>query len=213
MNLCKKLLLLLSILVSFEIAAAGYMSGPGPLFSFKQMGFDNNGDGATVWLVPSDRFPVIQVSTYSFETDSWTTPLSISNPELPAFDPVLIVGPTGYSMGNVIVLWVQPNPEAGVFSLYAAMHPPGGDWMPAVQISSDTEDLTPGFDLRINGMGNVLAVWNSYDENGCINCRSASAQCPNETQVLELIAKGLSTPWNPPKTITQYPVNGSKRKK
>lgn len=152
---------------------------------------DASGNAMAIW-VSTDMTGLDSIyAARKLSTDSvWQPPIQLSMNLDDSYDPRLEVDA---SSGNIVALWGFENASTGTIGLKATMFN-GINWsLPPTTVSDPIErvNLTrnnPGYRLKINAQGNVVAIWSSI----------SSGQ-----QVIRFAAAPFGGPWTTPVTVSQ----------
>jgi len=136
----------------FEVDATNYSTQPYHLSS------NSAGESTLTWGQSTSVSGVSDIYTSLFSPlIGWSTPEKINSQQALNNRPVSVTN----ADGSRVVAWERT--DGGISSLHSSTYVNGIGWTPAVTIGSSSNGLTlNGYDIKSDGVGNVIAVW----ENG-----------------------------------------------
>ena len=150
------------------------LSEPGKRVMDPQVAFNAEGEAVAAWSLYNGTYWMIQEASKPPGAE-WRPPVTISEPGVSAYAPVIAVGPGD----EAVVAWMRENGSFGSYnySVQAAARPAGGAWQAPVTVSQPLAyggwpPVAPS--IGADARGDALLVW----EHGGSNSPAQAAWKP-----------------------------------
>lgn len=122
-----------------------------------QIAIDADGNAIAVYVVYAETGYIIKATT-SASGGAWATPVAISDTDVYAGNPTLVMNE---ATGVAVAVWESEDPMTGVASLQANRFS-GSSWDGPEMLSTSDEIVFDNFKVDINTADEIIVTWNSF---------------------------------------------------
>jgi hypothetical protein len=139
--------------------------GLSPQIPQTQVVTDSTGALTSLWASYDGNNHIVQ-SSHSADGVTWTSPADLSAAGLDAYDPQIVVDPTG----RFTVIWDEDNGTNDLIKVSSSAD--GSSWAVPVELNPDQNGLYP--QITVDTSGTFTAVWTLYGTDRVIQASQSS---------------------------------------